>query len=165
MLHIRPATESDLPLIQQMAYATWPATYGSILSQTQIEYMLELMYNLAILKQQVEQKCQVFLLVFSDEEALGFVSYQLNYQDSTTTKIHKIYVLPQAQGKGAGKALVDAVETIARQNNNNALILNVNQFNKAVSFYKRSGFQQVGNEVLDIGNGFVMDDFIMQKNL
>lgn len=163
MITIRPATNADLRIVQQIAYATWPSTYGEILSMAQIEYMLELMYNLDTLQKQLEEKSQVFLLAFSSNEILGFASYELNYKDAASTKIHKIYMLPQAQGKGIGKALIEAIETTARQNGNDALILNVNQFNKAVSFYERIGFKKAGNEVIDIGNGYVMDDFIMQK--
>ncbi|TAG21734.1 MAG: GNAT family N-acetyltransferase [Cytophagia bacterium] len=163
MITIRPATNAELRIVRQIAYATWPSTYGEILSMAQIEYMLELMYNLDTLQKQLEEKSQVFLLAFSSNEILGFASYELNYKDAASTKIHKIYMLPQAQGKGIGKALIEAIETTARQNGNDALILNVNQFNKAVSFYERIGFKKAGNEVIDIGNGYVMDDFIMQK--
>ena len=165
MLHVRPATESDIPAIQQIAYDTWPSTYNQILSQTQIDYMLELMYNSEILKAQMTQKAQVFCLALRDYQPLGFVAYEVNYQHSTTTKIHKIYILPQAQGQGVGKMLLNAAEEAAKKNANNALILNVNKFNKAVSFYERVGFQQIDSEILEIGNGFVMDDFVMQKML
>ena len=164
MLHVRPATESDIPAIQQIAYDSWPATYGQILSQAQIDYMLELMYNFNILKAQMTQT-QVFCLALHNEQPLGFVAYEVNYQSSSSTKIHKIYILPQVQGQGVGKMLLGTAEEAARKQANNALVLNVNKFNKAVLFYERVGFQQVRNEIIELGNGYVMDDFVMQKNL
>ena len=125
--------------------------------------MLDLMYSLPSLQAQVQQQGHVFLLASEAENPLGYISYELNYQQTTATKIHKIYILPQAQGKGVGKALIDAATAVGLANQNEALLLNVNKYNKALQFYERIGFEVIGQEDIDIGEGFLMEDFTMKK--
>ncbi|WP_155297214.1 GNAT family N-acetyltransferase [Spirosoma aerolatum] len=167
MITITQATEHDLPTIQDIAHRTWPNTFGEILSPNQISYMLDMMYSLESLKSQVNDKQHVFLLAKDDttQEFLGYSSYELNYKGQPLTKIHKIYLLPASQGKGVGRLLIDAVAEVAKANNNDRLGLNVNRYNKAIQFYERVGFSIVGNEDIDIGDGFLMEDFVMGKPL
>ncbi|MBN8821157.1 MULTISPECIES: GNAT family N-acetyltransferase [unclassified Spirosoma] len=167
MITITQATEHDLPTIQDIAHRTWPNTFGEILSPDQISYMLDMMYSLEALKSQVNDKQHVFLLAKEDttQEFLGYSSYELNYKGQPLTKIHKIYLLPASQGKGVGRLLIDAVAEVAKANNNDRLGLNVNRYNKAIQFYERVGFSIVGNEDIDIGDGFLMEDFVMEKPL
>jgi ribosomal protein S18 acetylase RimI-like enzyme len=165
MLHIYNATSSDFPIIQKIAYVTWPDTFGAILSKEQIGYMLEMMYSTASLTEQTSKKGHQFLLVKDETKNLGYASYELNYKGLSKTKIHKIYILPEAQGKGVGKLLMSTIANIARKNQDTILSLNVNRDNTAFDFYKNIGFEKVGEENIDIGDGFLMEDFIMDKKL
>lgn len=165
MLEISNVTTAELPEIQRIAYQTWPMTFGDILSPQQIDYMLDWMYSIPSLTAQIEEKGHVFLLIKENEACLGYVSYELNYKNEPNTKIHKIYLLPASQGKGAGAALIRKVAEIATDNHNSALLLNVNRYNKAVGFYEKMGFSIVGSEDIDIGDGFLMQDYIMAKPL
>ena len=167
MITITQATEHDLPLIRDIAYQTWPTTFGEILSPAQISYMLEMMYSLDALTAQIKEKKHVFLLAKNTDtnEYLGYVSYELNYQGAPLTKIHKIYMLPASQGKGVGRLFIDQVGAIARANDNARLGLNVNRYYKAIQFYERMGFSIVGHEDIDIGDGFLMEDYVMEKPL
>lgn len=167
MINVTRATEADLPIIQDIAHQTWPNTFGEILSPAQISYMLDMMYSLESLRNQVAEKNHVFLLAKDDESGmyLGYSSYELNYRNQPTTKIHKIYLLPTSQGKGVGRLLIDRVAEAAQANTNERLSLNVNRFNKAVQFYERMGFAVVGTEDIDIGDGFLMEDYVMEKPL
>ncbi len=167
MIAITQATKADFPIIQNIAHQTWPSTFADILSPTQISYMLDMMYSLEALKEQVNDKKHVFLLA-KDEgsgEYLGFISYELTCKSQPITKIHKIYLLPASQGKGVGRLLIDTVADVAIRTDNNRLGLNVNRYNKAIQFYERMGFSIVGQEDIDIGDGFLMEDFIMEKSL
>lgn len=165
MIEIQTATLEDFPIIQNIAHQTWPHTFSAILSADQIEYMLTMMYSLPALQQQVLEKKHVFLLAKEGELHLGYCSYELNYQFTSKVKIHKIYVLPASQGKGVGKKLLNVVADIAMRTDNNGLSLNVNRDNTAVDFYQRQGFSITGQEDIDIGNGFLMEDYIMEMNL
>ena len=167
MIDITEATNSGLLIVQAIAYRTWPGTFGDILSPAQIRYMLDMMYSVDSLKRQVDEQNHVFLLARDEKlkDYFGFVSYELNYKGEPITKIHKLYLLPESQGKGVGRLLIDYVAELARQQNNNRLGLNVNRHNKAIQFYERMGFTTVGSETIDIGNGFIMDDLVMEKPL
>ena len=81
------------------------------------------------------------------------------------TKIHKLYLLPVVQGRGIGRALIDTVRAIAESHGHDTLTLNVNKYNEAVHFYEAYGFRISGTEVIDIGGGYVMDDFVMNLSL
>lgn len=167
MITITQATVTEIPLVQTIAYQTWPATFGEILSPEQIQYMLDIMYSTEALHQQMHEKKHVFLLAQEVEsnDYLGFVSYEIHYTSQPKTKIHKLYLLPACQGKGIGRLLIDEVANRALAHANKALLLNVNKHNKAIQFYERLGFKTVDTETIDIGNGFIMDDRVMEKQL
>lgn len=164
MIRLFEATTQDLKTIQEIAYQTWPATYGKILSKEQLNYMLSQFYSEESLKNNV-QNGHHFLLAKEDNIALGFVSYEHNYKQEPVTRIHKIYILPQTQGKGIGKLLIDAVEDLAKENHSVALSLNVNRFNKALTFYQKIGFEIISEEDIEIGRGYLMEDYKMEKKL
>lgn len=126
--------------------------------------MLQMMYDDASLRRQM-QSGHVFLLAEYDGAPGGFASYELNYQDQLVSKLHKIYILPSMQGKSVGKALLLEVARIAREAGMQQVWLNVNRDNKASGFYERFGFRKTGEEDIDIGNGYFMNDTIMQMNL
>lgn len=158
------ANPEDLPLIQELAYKIWPSTYGEILSEEQLKFMLDKFYDLDFLKIQMNNG-QHFLLIKEGNAVYGFASYELNYENSNQTKIHKIYVLPETQGKGIGKKLIDFIEKITFENNNSDVILNVNRFNKALGFYEKIGFRIIETIDIEIGNGYLMEDYIMEKSV
>jgi len=162
MITIFQATSKDIPIIQEIAHKTWPIAYGSILSKAQLDYMLDLMYSDESLLEQFKTK-PLFFLAYEDDVCLGFTSCENNYQNNKVTRIHKIYILPEAQGKGVGKALIEKVIAVAKENQSEVISLNVNKFNKAVSFYKKIGFEVASEEDLDIGNGYLMEDYKMEK--
>jgi ribosomal protein S18 acetylase RimI-like enzyme len=175
------ATPDDYETIRNIAHATWPDTFGDILSEKQIDYRLEMMYSLGAMQEQVA-KGHVFYLLLEEAsnpktnapddllatatryEPVAYFSYQLDYQPGTT-KIHKLYALPSVQGKGYGKAMIGKAEAIARAAGQQTLRLDVNYENKAVGFYEYLGFETVGRYDTDIGQGYLMEDWIMEKAL
>ncbi len=164
-MKIRQLSKEELPKVQSIAHRTWPSTFANILSPEQIEYMLNWMYSLEMLESQVD-KGHTFLLAEEEGKELGFAGFELNYSEGPKAKLHKIYLLPEAQGKGAGKALILEVAEGARKAGQKSLLLNVNKYNqKAIEFYNRIGFQEIYKEVIDIGNGYVMDDVVMELSL
>ncbi len=156
--------EIHLPIIKQIAFETWPNAFGAILSKEQINYMLEWMYSVDSIKQQMQSGHQ-FILAKNKSEYLGFASYELNYKTEQKTKIHKLYVLPTFQGKGVGHLLMNFIKDNALKYKNLTLILNVNRFNKSVQYYHKVGFKTIKEENIDIGNGFLMEDFVMEKTI
>lgn len=165
MITISEATTNDIKIIQNIVNITWPITYGKILSTEQLKYMLDLFYSDESLISQIEKKEQLFYLISEDETTLGFIGIEHNYQSQAITKIHKIYLLPETQGKGIGKKVVEEIQKLALENNSTSLSLNVNRFNSALSFYKKIGFEIIDEVNIDIGNGYLMEDYVMGKKL
>lgn len=154
-----------LKTIQEIAYQTWLVTYGEILSKAQLDYMLDTFYSEEALNDNLTKKGHHFLMLNDAAICLGFASYEHDYLNKTCTKLHKLYLLPEAQGKGFGKLLLDKVAFLAIINKSEVLSLNVNRFNKAFAFYQKMGFEIVDEEDLEIGHGYLMEDYKMEKKL
>ncbi|TDE03511.1 GNAT family N-acetyltransferase [Flavobacterium hiemivividum] len=165
MITITEATADDFGTIQDIAYKTWPVVYGEILSTAQLQYMLEAFYSVETLRDNTVNKGHHFILGSEGDLCLGFASFQHHYLGQKVTRLHKIYLLPEAQGKGAGKLLVDAVANYAKLNGSTVISLNVNRFNSALSFYEKLGFEIVGEEDIVLEHGYLMEDYMMEKQL
>lgn len=163
MIKISPT--DNYKAIQDIAGKTWPVTYGAILSTEQIQYMFSMMYDLEALKNQAETKNHHFIIAEEEGNFLGFASYEFDCGKEGTTKIHKIYILPETQGSGIGKKLIYYISEKAKNQNQKFLSLNVNRFNEAIHFYTKIGFEKVGEENINIGNGYLMEDYIMEKKI
>ncbi|RAI87125.1 GNAT family N-acetyltransferase [Algoriphagus yeomjeoni] len=164
MIQIKQASKEELILVQSIAQRTWPDTFREILSPAQIDYMLNWFYDIQHLEKQLDEG-HIFLLAFEDDVELGFTGIQLN-QLPGQTKIHKIYILPTAQGKGVGKKLIQKIKEVALAKDQKSLLLNVNKYNEgAIAFYEYLGFKKIKEEVIDIGNGYVMDDYVFEMKL
>lgn len=159
---IRPAALEDLPTVQGIARATWPVCYAGIISPAQITYMLDLMYGTPALEAQFGPKGHRFLLAEQRGHAIGFAGFEHHHAPGRS-RLHKLYVLPEVRGTGAGHALLEAVLQAARLAGDDHMELNVNKHNPAKDFYLRHGFTIERDEVLDIGGGFVMDDHVMGR--
>lgn len=166
-MEIISANTSHISKIQEIAIQSWKVTYKDILSKEQFDYMLEMMYSETALNKQMLELNHRFLLIKDSlsTDYSGFVSYELNYQNQPKTKIHKLYLLPECKGKGMGRILIDRVASLAQSANNAVLSLNMNRDNKSLGFYKQMGFEIVGEEDINIGNDYLMEDYIFEKKI
>ncbi len=160
-LSVRPGDLDDINTIGFLAQQVWPETYGSILSSGQLAYMLQLFYSPAALRRQMVDDKQQFILIEQEQEALGFAAYSVT-EEPGVFKLHKLYVLPGQQGKGLGRLLLQSVFDAIRPEGGKTLRLNVNRYNKARRFYERIGFAVVREEDIEIGEGYFMNDFVME---
>ncbi len=161
-LHIRPASFNDIPFIQHIAYETWPVAYGQILPEAQLKYMLDLFYNPAALHQQITEQHH-FFIALSKFTPVGFAAF--SQIGTGIFKLQKLYVLPHVQKSGAGVALLKTIEDTARSMEGTKLALNVNRMNSALSFYIKQGYTIAGEEDIDIGSGYYMNDYLLEKAL
>ncbi len=163
MQEIRKATAQDIPLIRALCFKIWPQTYNHLLSQDQIDYMLDMMYSHASLQKQMEEAGCVFLIVYDEADPVGFASF--NENKPGIWKLHKIYILPDLQGKGIGRLIINYIVAEIKPKNAKAIQLQVNRENKATGFYERLGFIIIETADFDIGNGYFMKDYIMELAL
>ena len=158
-LEIRLAQLTDRALIRSISERTWPSTYGHIISQEQIDFMLDWMYSDPALAEQYEKGHQFFIAQVNGAD-IGFCS--VSADENNTHKLNKLYVLPTAQGTGAGKALLQKAIDVAKQEGSGSIFLQVNKHNNAYTFYLKNGFVKEAEFKFDIGNGFFMDDYVMR---
>lgn len=156
--------ESQLHRIKELAEEIWPCTYSSILTNGQISYMMDLMYSESALQQQLNNGVLFYLVLFNDQK-VGYTAIEPNYKDGNQLYIHKLYILPQLQGIGLGKKVIESITDIAKKKELSSISLNVNRFNKALFFYEKFGFNIEKEEDIDIGNNYYMNDYVMQKKV
>lgn len=156
--------KSDLGDISQLASIIWPPAFKEILTAEQSKFMLEWMYNLNTLENQIDNG-HLFFLMKDNQQNIGFVGLQPDFPEKGKLRIHKIYLSPECQGKKYGAWMMNQVEEQAQNMSLNYLHLNVNRQNKATDFYKKGGFEILYSEDIEIGNGYFMNDFVMQKKL
>ena len=162
---ILPAGEDHLPALAELAGRIWRQHYPGIISHAQIDYMLGKMYSLEVLRQEIRSRNIRFYRLLVAGRFSGFAS--IGPTDTTgVMKLHKLYLLPELHGRGHGSRLLQHCEAEARRLGARRLLLAVNKRNpKAVAAYQRNGFTVAEAVVTDFSNGFVMDDFIMAKDL
>lgn len=163
-LNIRKALREDVALIQELARDSWAFAYKDILSIDQIEYMLELMYGKEALKVQFDNPLYHYYIAENAKGTVGFLGFEHEVEPETT-KLHRIYLLNEEKGKGYGKELLRFLEAQTLKYGDTRIILNVNKNNDAKKVYEKSGFLVYGEGVFDIGQGYSMDDFLMEKFL
>jgi N-acetylglutamate synthase-like GNAT family acetyltransferase len=164
MYTIRKATVNDVDTILQIADTTWWATYGPILEREQIEFMLTEIYSAEKIATQVAQDLQTYLLLEEEGTPVAFAAYSTRDENPDIYKLHKLYCLPQTQGKGYGKILINEVAIKTSEAGINILELNVNRYNQAKSFYEKMGFAVAYEEDIAIGP-YWMNDYVMRKEL
>ena len=162
---ILPAREPDLPAIARLAGVIWRAHYPGMISEEQIEYMLAKMYALETLREEIRLRGIRYERLLVEEALAGFAAFGPTDQPKLF-KLHKLYLHPSWQSRGLGSLLLRYCEREAGRLGAARLMLTVNKQNaKAMTAYKRNGFAITDSIVMDIGGGFVMDDYVMTKEL
>ena len=149
----------EIPIVQQLAREIWEEHYLKILSQEQIDYMLDLFYSEEKINSELEEGI-VWELLWDGENPIGYLVCKI---ETEKIYISKIYLKAETRGKGLGKLLLNRAKELAKQHQKKSIYLNVNKYNvDSIAFYERNGFTKVDEGVFDIGNGYVMDDYILE---
>jgi len=156
---IRAASVSDFPFIIALAYRIWPVAYGGNLTAEQLENLLARIYCAENLQKEVAEGHR-FWLAFDGGGALGFAS---GYRKDATIWLKKLYVLPEAQGRGVGRALLQTVSDAFTPAGELRLLVNGNNRSAQV-FYERCGFANDGAVPVQMGD-FTFTDYVYVKSL
>lgn len=165
MLSTKKASLEDCSLIRSLASRIWEPTYGPILSKEQLDYMFEMMYSPESIRLQMAEKGHTYFLFYSDEVPCGYIS--IEQPEENLFIFQKIYLLPAMQRKRIGRYMVEQGFNYIKNIHPTpcTAMLYVNRENKALEFYKRLGFHIAGTRDYPIGNGYYMNDYIMEKKL
>jgi ribosomal protein S18 acetylase RimI-like enzyme len=162
---VTPVTVADIEPVIALARLVWQQTYPGIISQQQIEFMLEQRYQPQRLRDELSMPGVWWDQATVDGQLAGFSSCLLTAAGSEM-KLDKAYVDPAQQRLGIGARLIEQVASRGREAGCTTLVLAVNKRNeRAIAAYRKHGFAVREAVCVDIGNGFVMDDFIMARPL
>lgn len=162
---LRPVTREEFPQVRRLAETIWPICYREILSPEQISYMMEMMYSFPVIGKEVSEGVR-YAFAEQANTLAGYLAWGPCEELPGTAKLHKLYLLPEYQGKGVGSSALSAVKAEAKAAGFTRLRLNVNRRNaKAIACYTRNGFTTVSEENNDIGGGFFMTDYVMETEL
>ena len=166
MITFDQAQKKDIEIIRNLAREIWYSHYTSIISTQQIEYMLQKMYACETIQEELNQG-YCWDLIKINNKPVGFVSYNSETDGlKRTMKLNKLYILIEYHGKGIGQEALAHVKGKAVSKKANKLYLTVNKANKkAISAYLKFGFSTEMDIITNIGNGFVMDDYIMALHI
>jgi ribosomal protein S18 acetylase RimI-like enzyme len=156
-LKLIPATQNDVSTISNLASAIWNNYYPAIISQTQVDYMLNLMYNEQSISDQIVLKKHAYYLINLNNSTLGFISVQEEKKGEWF--LHKFYINQDKASRGIGTIVFKKLQELIEANK---ITLTVNRQNyKSINFYFKLGFKIGSIANFDIGNNFVMNDFVM----
>lgn len=162
-MRFSPFQKQDYPELSALTKEIWQDAYAEILSQNQIDYMLDRMYALSTIEKQIDD-LEIWEMVRNEkEELIGYLHF---YPKNGMAFLSKIYLSKKYWNKNISTLLMKRVIDFAKQNHLHSIQLTVNKFNiRAQRFYEKMNFQRREEKVFDIGNGYVMDDYIYQKEI
>lgn len=163
-VQVVPAVQkSQLRAVSRLAEEIWHEHYADILSPDQIDYMVEKFQSFeAICEQTRNEGYQYFLLLLDGEEA-GYMGLKL---EEDRIFLSKLYLLHRARGNGVASVALEYMQDMCCQNGLSGIWLTVNKHNtSSIAVYEHMGFQRAYSQTTDIGRGYVMDDYVMEKML
>lgn len=163
-LEFVPASRiEELAAIERIAREIWYEYYVPLIGRDQVDYMVSKFQSSSALQAQVRESYEYFSMQ-QDGALTGYMALQCQ-PEAGRLFISKLYLHRNARGRGTGRAAMEFIEGIARQRGLESLWLTVNKENPSVRAYQRMGFEIAAAVAIDIGGGFVMDDFRMEKRL
>ncbi|MDE1175905.1 MAG: GNAT family N-acetyltransferase [Edaphobacter sp.] len=162
---LRPMTAADLPTLISIGRRIWQEHYVPIIGQAQVDYMTAQRFTTDYLSRYLDATDKWLLLLELENETVGYCSYSLG-PAADELKLEQLYLLPTHHGQGLGRLMLHHIQQQALQFDRPVLWLTVNKHNAAsIAVYNKSGFTVREEAVFDIGNGYVMDDYVMEKRL
>jgi GNAT superfamily N-acetyltransferase len=156
-------TPAQLELVAGLAHEIWYEYYVPLIGRAQVDYMVSRFQSSTAMAAQLREGYEYFLIE-RDGRAVGYCAVQRQAAEGCLF-LSKLYLLSDARGGGTGRVCMEFIEQLARRRGLKLLWLTVNKGNPAVKAYERMGFRIAADLVMDIGGGFVMDDFRMEKTL
>lgn len=165
MIAVAPLRKDEIETLCTLARTVWRAHYPPIIGDAQTEYMLAQRYNPAIIAAELERKDVWWDTLQNDDRMVAFAS-SIALDAEEALKLDKLYVHPERQRMGYGVILLDHTCWRARHLGYSKVVLAVNKRNvNAIGAYRKYGFRIAEAVVKDIGAGFVMDDYVMEKSV
>ena len=154
-------TPEQVKKIAAMADEIWHEWFPSIISEGQIDYMLDKFQSEQAISRQLESEGYSYYIIMNGGKYLGYTA--IRPDSDGRLFLSKIYIKKEYRGKGHGRAVFEFLKELCRKNGYSAIWLTVNKHNDdSIAVYKKCGFRIIGEGVTDIGGGYVMDDYFFQ---
>jgi RimJ/RimL family protein N-acetyltransferase len=159
-MFIEVLTDDQLDIVDALAIEIWHEHYEPIIGKQQVDYMVDKFQSKAAMQEQIKNG-YIYYLVEEEGRKIGYIGIQPKEDELF---LSKLYIKSSERGKGFGKKAVQFIGDLAREKKLKKITLTVNKGNvKSIAAYEKMGFRNLGSIVMDIGNGFIMDDFKMEK--
>lgn len=156
-------TKEQIKILADTANIVWHDAFKEILTLEQIEYMIEKFQSFKALSQAINDNGYEYYLIKIGDNVAGYTGL---HEENGKIFLSKLYILKEDRGKQLASGTFDFIEDLARKKKLKSVWLTVNRNNKhAIDVYKHKGFVVIREQVADIGNGFVMDDYVFEKVL
>jgi len=157
---LKVLTTEQIKTVVALADDIWREHYTAIIGEDQVSYMLKHFQSFDTINTEVQKNVSQYYLIDSDETVVGYVA--IKFQKSQLF-LSKIYVLSARRNEGIGRKVIKLLRGIASEHALEKISLTVNRNNShSIAYYKKVGFDITGECCQDIGEGYVMDDFIME---
>ncbi len=159
---VKVSGENLVLIVDALAHSIWREYFVPIIGSPQVEYMLEKFQSRLAILNQIEN--DGFLYYLLEDKTGNRVGYFAVVPQPKELFLSKLYVTAENRRKGYGRCALEFIETLARDTGFSRITLTVNKNNTAsINAYKKLGFAITDSLVTDIGDGFVMDDYKMEK--
>ena len=161
-MFIAVLTERQIEIVGSLAEEIWTEHYVPIIGKEQVEYMLDKFQSVQSISDQIRSG-SLYFLVKEDNQFIGYIGVQPKGDELF---LSKIYIKSSERGKGLGKKAIHFIEKLAKGKGLRKIALTVNKNNRvAIKAYESLGFKNLGSVIQEIGSGFVMDDYKMEKTV
>lgn len=158
------SSQEDLAVIGKLAEKIWKEYYTSLLGEAQVAYMLKNIQSPAAMEQQIREDGYCYYLLSLDGQPAGYMATQCG--EDNRLFLSKLYLSKEQRGKHVASQAFGFLEDFCRERGISKIWLTVNKGNShAKDVYLARGFTTIAQQEADIGSGFVMDDYIMEKTL
>lgn len=164
MINFKPVTHnSDIKIVSELAKEIWTEHYTPIIGIDQVNYMLEKFQSKKAIEDQTLLSNYKYFIIYNETTPIGYLSIK---KEETSLFLSKIYIKATSRGEGIGKTAMSFIENQAKTLNCKKIYLTVNKYNtNSIKAYQKIGFNKIEELVIDIGNGYIMDDYKMEKLL
>ena len=162
-MHIEKATtEEDLHKIAELAEIIWHQHFTPIIGKEQVIYMVDKFQSFPALKEQLTSGYEYYRIFDQDD----FCGYCGIHPENGKLFLSKLYLKKEARGRHLASQTFDFLKQLCRERGLSAIWLSCNKHtDNTLAVYRHLGFKTVDTQVADIGNGFVMDDYIMEVTI
>ncbi len=156
--------DAELKSVAELACGIWHECFAGIISAEQIDYMVDRFQSYEAMKRQISEQDYTYFSVYDDDELSGYFAVKPESDDRYF--LSKLYLKKEKRGRGIASEMLRKVFSEAASHGKKRVYLTVNKRNEhAIAVYRKTGFVVIDEPVSDIGNGFVMDDYVMEYKL